>query len=135
VGALHVAAYSYWRGPRPRQDPLVNILLVIGASLLVWFVLAFSFESGSRLRRWLAAALLVVHAAYVARYSAAYSLSVRLLPLLDVFVDPKGRVSAVLDVSQLMLIYLVVSNTSQLRKVLKPFRRESRSPTEPRPGS
>jgi hypothetical protein len=116
MGAGGVAlAYSSW-GPWLSQDPLVNMLLGAGAALLVAFLFALSLEVPLVLRRGLAAALLLVHLLYVVRYASAYSLQLSVAPLLDVFRDHEGRVSAVVDVGQLMLLYLAASLALERRR-------------------
>jgi len=130
-------AYTTWRGPWLSQDPVVNLLLGAGAAILVAFLLALSLEAPRGLRRALAFALAALHALYVARYAAAYSLSVRVLPLLDVFTDPYGRSSAVLDFTQLMALYVASSYMMEhraKRKNITPTPGDSREQMEPRPG-
>ena len=128
-------AYTEWIEPWLPQDPIVNMLLAVGAVVLVAFLVALSFETPRRLRLGLAAALALIHVGFVARYAAAYSLRVSIMPLLDVFTDPKGRVSAVLDFTQLMLIYIAVSEALHRRRHITPSPNGGSSPTEPRPGA
>ena len=126
---MKAAAYSSWVY-RP-ESSLVSGLQALGMLALVAWVLLFSFENLRPLRRAAAAALAVIHAAYLVAYSRAYDMSVRVLPLFDYLYDSQGHQSLMLDMSQLALLYLAVSKLREARR-----RRQARSetditPTEP----
>ncbi len=133
---MDAVAYTAWRGPWLGQDPIVNLLQGMGAVVLVAFLFSVSLEAPTRARQALAAVLALLHAAFVYRYAAVYDLSVRLLPFLDILVDPRGRASAVLDFTQLMLLYLVSAQlaTRRREKQITPSAGASPDLTEPRPG-
>ncbi len=113
---MWATAFSAWPLSRFEQSPVVNTLLGLGTVLLVLFLIALSLDEATRLRRFLAALLLLVHYSYIASYARAYGLTVHPYPLLDVFTDAKGHASAVLDVGQLMIIYLAASLLLERRK-------------------
>ncbi len=92
------------------QDPLVNTLELTGMIFLVVFILLFSVESLRPVRRVVAILLALNHVAFLAAYKKAYSLTVQLAPLLDILHDSQGRTSIMLDITQLMLLYLVISH-------------------------
>jgi len=134
------AAFSAWPLSRFEQSPVVNTLLGLGTVLLVLFLIALSLDEATRLRRFLGALLLLVHYSYIASYARAYGLTVHLYPLLDVFTDAKGHASAVLDVGQLMIIYLAASLFLGRRKAaaarnINPSSGEGPEMETPRPGN
>ena len=110
------SAYSSWRPETIHvQDPLVNMVAMIGMVLSVAFIVLFSFERGRPLRRLLAILLALTHMAYLVSYADAYDMSLRILPLLDMLSDGR-HTSLVLDVAQLMLIYLTVSYLAERKR-------------------
>ena len=109
-------AYSSWRPETVHvQDPLVNMLAMIGMVLSVAFIILFSFERGRPLRRLIAILLALTHMSYLVSYADAYDMSLRILPLLDVLSDGK-HTSLVLDVAQLMLVYLTISYLAERKR-------------------
>jgi hypothetical protein len=112
------------------------MFLGLGALLLVALLVAVSLEAPRRIRLSLAAALAVTHLAYIVRYSTAYSLGVKILPFVDILVDAKGRASAVLDFTQLMVAYMIANRllTRREDKNINPSPPASHEVTEPRPG-
>ncbi len=107
-------AYSAWL--YYPDSSAVNLLQWLGMLLLVTFIVLFSFEGLRRLRRIVAALLIPVHVAYLAAYTSAYDMKLRLLPLFDYLYDGRGHASLVLDVAQLAALYLVVSKLRESRQ-------------------
>jgi len=107
-------AYSAWL--YYPDSSTVNMLQWLGMTLLVAFIVLFSFEGLRRLRRAVAALLIPVHVAYLAAYTSTYDMNLRLLPLFDYLYDERGHASLVLDVAQLAALYLVVSKLRESRR-------------------
>lgn len=111
------AAYSSWNiSIYYTQDPLVNTLSTIGMILFVLFVVLFSMDKLRTTRRLVASLIAINHVAYVITYSKAYNTTIKLLPLLDLITDAKGRSSLLLDFTQLMLLYLTLSYITEQRR-------------------
>ena len=97
-------AYS---GMLPPSD---TISFIQGAALLaiVSTLILSSLDVLQGLRRVLVLSIAVFHLIYIKVYAATYDLQIAVKPLLDVFIDGDGRVSAMLDLTQIAVASILI---------------------------
>jgi len=105
VATVIASAYSGMLPPNP------TLSLIQGATLLaiVTVLVLSSIDVLPGLRRLLLTSIAILHLIYVKTYASTYNLHVLIAPLLDVFIDSSGHASAMIDFTQIVVIYIIAS--------------------------
>jgi len=86
-------------------NPTVSLLQALTLTLIIAAAAAAVLGATRRLLTILLAAIALAHTAYIAAYTHAYNLHLKIYPLLDLLQGPRGP-SLVLDLTQLSIIII-----------------------------